>query len=186
MKEANWTRISRLLSYLLRHRPDAVGVTLDANGWVNLDQFVAACNIHGFELTRKWILEVVRTDDKQRFALSEDGQSIRANQGHSVEVDLAYEEREPPEVLFHGTASYLVEVIMAEGLKKITRHHVHLSADPEMAERVGRRRGIPVVLRVLAAQMAADGCKFYLSANNVWLTDYVAPNYLVIPTHDLC
>lgn len=170
-------KTSKFLSFVLRHKPEAIGLTLDHNGWVELDLLIerAASEI---SLDRMLIAEVIRTSDKQRFALSDDGERIRANQGHSVRVDLQLEAKEPPAVLFHGTATRFLESILAEGLRPGQRQHVHLSAQRETAVDVGRRHGKPVVLQVAADRMHAEGFQFFLSKNGVWLTDKVPSGYL--------
>ncbi len=169
--------ISKTLSYWLRHRPDAGGLTLDANGWTSVDAVLASLmREHKADWDR--LAEVVETNDKQRFEFSADLEQIRARQGHSVEVDLALEPLSPPDVLYHGTVARFVDVIRAEGLKKMRRHHVHLSGDPETANKVGARRGAPVILIVDAAAMARDGHVFFRSSNGVWLTEAVPAQYL--------
>ena len=170
-------KTSKFLSFVLRHKPEAIGLDLDVNGWVALDLLIekAAGEI---ALNRSLIEEVVRTSEKQRFALSEDGERIRANQGHSVKVDLQLEPKEPPAVLYHGTATRFLDSILAEGLRPGQRHHVHLSADEETAVAVGKRHGKPVVLKIASAEMQAQGFLFFLSENGVWLTDRVPPAYL--------
>jgi putative RNA 2'-phosphotransferase len=169
--------ISKTLSYWLRRRPDAGGLTLDANGWTGADAVLAALmREHGADWDR--LVAVVETNDKQRFEFSSDLEQIRARQGHSVEVDLALEPLSPPDTLFHGTVAKFLDAIRADGLKRMSRHHVHLSKDEETATRVGARRGRPVILTVDAAAMARDGHFFYRSSNGVWLTDVVPPPYL--------
>ena len=163
---------SRFLSLVLRHRPDLIGLPLDDAGWAEIDALVRLSQGHR-PLTRALIETVVATSDKQRFAISADGLRIRANQGHSIDVDLALDVVAPPEHLYHGTAARFVEAIRREGLSRRDRHHVHLSADVETATRVGARHGKPVVLVVRAAGMAAAGHVFHRSANGVWLTDAV-------------
>lgn len=163
---------SRFLSLVLRHRPDLIGLSLDNAGWAQIDALVALSQSHR-PLTRALIETVVAISDKQRFAISEDGLRIRANQGHSIDVDLALEAVAPPIHLYHGTATRFVEAIRREGLSRRSRHHVHLSADVDTAQRVGARHGRPVVLVVRAAEMAAAGRVFHRSANGVWLTDAV-------------
>ena len=169
-------RVGKRLSYVLRHHPDSVGLTLDEHGWVAVDDLLAA-----LRLTRAELEDVVGCNDKQRFALDETGTRIRASQGHSVPVDLGYTPAVPPDVLFHGTVERFLPAILAEGLRPGNRHAVHLSADRETAERVGARRGRPVVLRVDAAAMAGDGAAFTRSANGVWLVAAVPPRYLTRP-----
>ena len=169
---------SKFLSLVLRHRPEAIGITLDGAGWVAVDTLLAQCRAHDRELTREALQEIVATSPKQRFMLSDDGARIRANQGHSVPVALGYAQAVPPELLFHGTVATKLAAIRTTGLRKMARHHVHLSPDIATARAVGRRRGRPVILRVAAGRMYADGHVFYLSANGVWLTDEVPPSYL--------
>jgi putative RNA 2'-phosphotransferase len=168
---------SRFLSLVLRHRPDLIGLPLDDAGWAEIDALVRLSQGHR-PLTRALIETVVATSDKQRFAISADGLRIRANQGHSIAVDLALEMVAPPAHLYHGTAARFVEAIRREGLSRRSRHHVHLSADVETATRVGARHGKPVVLIVRAAEMAAAGHVFHRSANGVWLTDAVPAAFI--------
>lgn len=174
----NEVKISKFLSLVLRHQPQMIGLMLDSAGWVNVDELLTACNVNGFSLTREMLDAIVRNNDKQRFAFSEDGLRIRASQGHSVEVELAYEPAVPLPILYHGTVDRFLVSIRANGLVKGNRHHVHLSAEVKTAEIVGNRRGKAVVLEVLAAQMHDNGHAFFLSANGVWLTDHVPPAYL--------
>jgi putative RNA 2'-phosphotransferase len=169
---------SKLLSFILRHRPDSVGLALDANGWAAVDVLLACLQASGHTVDRAVLERVVARNDKQRFAFSDDGTRIRASQGHSVAVDLALEPATPPALLYHGTASRFLKSILASGLRASGRHHVHLSADIETARRVGARHGFPVVLRVDARRMQADGIVFYRSDNGVWLTAVVLPRYL--------
>lgn len=170
--------LSKLLSFLLRHDPKAFGLELDAAGWVGLDALLAALAANGREATRDEVLEVVRTSDKQRFALSAHATRIRANQGHSASVELGYEPAEPPEILFHGTVARVVEAIRREGLLPGKRQHVHLSETIDQAERVGARRGRPVVLSVRARSLSVTGHAFYLAPNGVWLTERVPPEFI--------
>jgi putative RNA 2'-phosphotransferase len=171
-------RVSKRLSFVLRHRPDSIGLSLDPAGWVDVDELLAALARSGLRLTRAELETVVAGNDKQRFAFDESGTRIRASQGHSVPVVLGYRTATPPDVLFHGTVQRFLPAILAEGLRPGNRHAVHLSPDVETATTVGGRRGRPVVLRVDAAAMAADGCLFAVSANGVWLTDAVPARYL--------
>ena len=163
---------------MLRHAPGSVGLRLDEAGWAHVDDLLAALRAHGMTLTREQLAETVATSDKQRFALDPAGQRIRANQGHSVPVDLGLLPQAPPAVLFHGTVASALPGIRAQGLTRRRRHHVHLSADVATARAVGGRHGRPVVLQVDAAAMAAAGAVFYRSANVVWLVDGVPPRYL--------
>lgn len=172
------TRVSKYLSLHLRHRPEALGLTLGPGGWVPVEELLAASARRGFVISREELERVVAESDKQRFAFDEGRTRIRANQGHSVAVDLELEELAPPPVLYHGTGERTVPAILAEGLRKMQRHHVHLSADVDTARKVGARHGRPVVFAVDAAGMARDGHVFYRSANGVWLTESVPAQYL--------
>ena len=169
---------SRFLSLVLRHEPEAAGVALDEAGWVAVDELLAGCARAGVPITGDELREIVRTSDKQRFALSDDGARIRANQGHSVEVELGYASAEPPAVLWHGTAEKHVGSIRTQGVHKGARHHVHLSETRETAVAVGRRHGKLVLLRIDAAGMHAAGLAFFRTPNGVWLTDHVPVEYL--------
>ena len=171
-------RLSKFLSLILRHQPEVVGVELDESGWVEVDVLLAALNAHGKAATREMLEHVVSTSDKQRFALSDDGLWIRANQGHSVEVELGYQPAEPPELLYHGTPEKFVASITASGLNRGQRHHVHLSPTEETARAVGSRRGKPVILRIRAHEMHAAGHAFYQTPNGVWLTEHVPPQLI--------
>jgi putative RNA 2'-phosphotransferase len=173
--------ISKFLSLVLRHKPQAIGITLDAEGWVAVDELLAAAGRHGQAITRQQLQEVVATNDKKRFSFSPDGQRIRANQGHSVDVDLGLAPCNPPELLYHGTVRRFLDSIRAKGLLRGSRRHVHLSLDQETAARVGQRRGRPVVLVIEAGRMHRDGHPFYQSENGVWLTEAVPPEYLRFP-----
>ena len=178
MEKERATRISKYLSLVLRHNPAAAGVTLDAEGWVSVEDLLAGAALHGNSFTRVELEEVVHSSDKQRFILSLDAQRIRANQGHSVSVDLGLTPETPPEVLYHGTVERFLSSIMAMGLAKGSRHHVHLSPDVATATRVGSRRGKPVILRIAAESMHSAGYQFFCSANGVWLTERVPPEYI--------
>jgi putative RNA 2'-phosphotransferase len=175
------TALSKFLSFVLRHEPQAIGITLDGAGWVAIDELLARCQAHGKRISRETLQTIVATSPKRRFAISDDGCRIRANQGHSVEVELGYEAAVPPDVLFHGTVAAALDAIRREGLRKMQRHHVHLSPDEATARVVAVRRGAPVILRVAAATMHADGHAFYLSANGVWLVEHVPPRYIDFP-----
>lgn len=178
MDEKDRTAVSKFLSYVLRHDPAAVGIALDGGGWVAVDALLDACAKHGRPLSRGELDEVVATSSKQRFALSECGERIRANQGHSTAVELGYEPAEPPDVLFHGTVARLVPSIRDEGLQRMARHHVHLSPDEATARAVGGRRGKPVILRIDARAMREAGHVFLVTPNGVWLTDSVPPSFI--------
>jgi RNA:NAD 2''-phosphotransferase len=176
----NPTKLSKFLSLVLRHDPASIGITLDPQGWVDCSDLIAASIAHGMPIDQQTLVTIVRDSDKKRFALSEDGRRIRANQGHSVAVDLELAARTPPDELFHGTVAKYLDPIFRDGLKKGERHHVHLSPDRGTAIRVGERRGNPTILRIKAAEMAAAGFEFYRSANGVWLTDHVPPQFIEI------
>lgn len=178
MDKERLVKVSKYLSKHLRHEPEALGLELAPGGWVGVDELLAACARRGFRVSRLELEEVVAGSDKQRFAFDEAGARIRANQGHSVEVDLQLAPATPPAVLYHGTGERTVETILAGGLNRMSRHHVHLSADAETARRVGGRHGRPAVFEVDAARMAADGHEFYVSANGVWLVERVPAEYL--------
>jgi putative RNA 2'-phosphotransferase len=178
MERKRLVKVSRYLSRHLRHQPERLGISLQAGGWVEVDELLAACAAHSFAVSREELQEAVERNDKRRFSFDASGTRIRANQGHSVEIDLGLEPTEPPAVLFHGTAQARLDAILGEGLHKMGRHHVHLSADAETATRVGARSGKPVVLEVAAARMAADDHDFFVTANGVWLTDAVPPDFL--------
>jgi putative RNA 2'-phosphotransferase len=169
---------SKFMSLVLRHQPDIIGLTLDANGWAEIDDLIRLSQAQ-HPLDRALIEYVVATNNKQRFAISDDGQRIRARQGHSIDVDLGFAPRVPSDWLFHGTATRFLDSIRREGLSKQRRQHVHLSADADTAKAVGSRHGAPVVLRIRAGAMAAAGYAFYRSDNGVWLTDAVPVDFIV-------
>ncbi len=171
------TDISKYMSYILRHRPDTIGITLDEHGWADVEELIAGiAKLYKFD--RTMLEEIVRTDEKQRYSFNEDNTLIRANQGHSIPVDVELEEKEPPEILYHGTGEKFVASIDAAGLIPKSRLYVHLSSDYDTAVNVGSRHGKPVVYEVHAGQMFRDGYKFYLSVNKVWLTKEVPVKYL--------
>lgn len=170
-------KVSKFLSYVLRHCPEDIGLTLDSEGWASVQELVKKSPFK-LNLTQELIEKVVITNDKKRFKLSDDGLSIRANQGHSVNVDLKLREQEPPVKLYHGTASRFLDSIKLKGLKSGQRHHVHLSTNLATAKAVGQRYGKPIILKIDARKMYKQGHKFFLSINNVWLTDFVPPKFL--------
>lgn len=173
--------LSKRLSKALRHRPDTLGLTLDPAGWVSIEAVLAGFAARGLTITRDDLDEIVRTSDKQRFAMSDDGCSIRAHQGHSVEVELGHPVVEPPPELFHGTVARFVESIRTNGLERGSRHHVHLSENVDTATRVGARRGKAVILRIDARRMARQGFVFHRTPNGVWLTEHVPAEFIAFP-----
>lgn len=175
---ADPVQLSKFLSFVLRHKPDAIGLVLDVQGWAGIDDLIAKGNAAGTRFDRDELLHVVASSDKKRFSLSPDGLRIRAAQGHSVTVELGLAPQQPPPMLYHGTAARFVEAILADGLKPQSRRQVHLSLDEITAHRVGRRHGEPVVFKVDAVRMHAQGFKFYVADNGVWLTDTVPPEFL--------
>lgn len=169
---------SKFLSLVLRHSPQTIGLKLDSGGWAQTDELLACMARSGRRMSLAQLQAVVAGNSKQRFAFSEDGLRIRANQGHSIAVELELTPQQPPAELFHGTATRFLDAIFQQGLTRQSRHHVHLSASVETASAVGRRHGKLALLRVDAARMAADGHVFYQSDNGVWLTDAVPVTYL--------
>ena len=179
MNESRKKRISKRMSLVLRHRPDSIGLVLEDGGWLNVDTLIEAFKKHGLPVDRSMIAEVVSTNDKQRFEFDEAAERIRARQGHSLDVALGYKPQVPPAVLLHGTAESNVASIMANGIHKAKRHAVHLSTNAATMRAVGGRHGKPVLVEIDAEAMHAAGFQFYLTANDVWLTDAVPPEYLV-------
>ena len=179
MDERRTVKVSKYLSKHLRHQPERIGLTLDAQGWVPIAELLQAAARHHFPISRAELDHVVAANDKQRFAVVDD--RIRASQGHTVAVDLDLPVAEPPAYLYHGTVGRTLDTIRAEGLRPMNRTHVHLSPDRETATRVGARRGRPVVLSVDAGAMHRAGHTFWVSANGVWLTDAVPAEYLRLP-----
>jgi putative RNA 2'-phosphotransferase len=171
-------QLSKFLSFVLRHKPAAIGLTLSQDGWVDIVDLIDKANAAGTRFERDDLLRVVATSDKKRFSVSQDGSRIRAAQGHSVSVELGLQPQEPPAVLYHGTATRFLESIRSSGLKPQARQQVHLSSDEVTAQRVGQRHGKPIVLKVDARAMHATGFRFYLADNGVWLTDEVPPRFL--------
>ena len=173
------TKTSRFLSLILRHQPEVIGITLDEHGWANIDELIDGINQSGkYHIDMEILEEIVRTDNKQRYTISEDKRLIRANQGHSISVDVELEEKEPPEILFHGTATRFVDSINKQGLLPQSRLYVHLSKDTATAKNVGSRHGKPFIYAVKSGEMYREGYKFYLSANGVWLTKEVPAKFL--------
>ena len=178
MDRGGLKKVSKMMSYVLRHRPDEVGIELGGGGWIEIKTLLAALGKSGTSVTRELFDRVVSENDKQRFEISDDGLRVRARQGHSVAVDLGYEPADPPSVLYHGTATRFLDSILASGLVKGERHHVHLSTDKQTMLAVAIRHGKPVMLEIDSAKMQADGYAFYVTGNHVWLTDHVPTAYL--------
>ncbi|MEU8382392.1 RNA 2'-phosphotransferase [Streptosporangium sp. NPDC048865] len=179
MDDKRLVRVSKYLSKHLRHQPERIGLVLDPHGWADVDTLLAAAARNGFAITRDELAQVVAGNDKRRFTVEDD--RIRANQGHTIGVDLDLSPAEPPEVLFHGTVEAYVGAIRVEGLRPMARHAVHLSSDRETAVRVGARRGRPVVLVVRSGEMHRAGHEFRISANGVWLAAHVPPAHISFP-----
>lgn len=177
MSKSNLTTASKFLSLILRHKPDAINLTLDAEGWALISELIDKAKPQ-IALSKGLIEQIVSTSDKQRFKISDDGLMIRANQGHSVKVDLKLSPKQPPTVLYHGTATRFLDSIKQNGLKPGQRHHVHLSTDVDTAAAVGKRYGKVIILEINAEAMHKQGCRFFLSDNKVWLVDHVPPQYL--------
>ena len=169
----NLTNISKYISLILRHKPEEIGITLDEHGWANVEEL-----INGIHIDMSTLEQIVATDDKQRYSFNEDKTLIRANQGHSIPVDVELEEKEPPKYLWHGTGIKYLDSIYANGLIPKSRLYVHLSSDVPTAVTVGKRHGDLAVLGINTAKMYEDGYKFYLSKNGVWLTKHVPASYL--------
>jgi putative RNA 2'-phosphotransferase len=176
--EQELKHISKFISLVLRHRPELIDLTLDEQGWADVDELINKASAKGTTIDREILETIVTTNDKQRFAFNEDKTKIRANQGHSIAIDLHLQPKVPPAILYHGTAEQYLNGIINIGLKKKTRQHVHLSANIETAKAVGSRHGKPIILTIDALKMHQDGYIFYLSDNKVWLTDNVPTIYI--------
>ena len=167
------TKLSKRLALILRHKPESAGIKLDNNGWAKTDDILRALNIN------MTILETIVINDKKgRYAFDDSKQRIRAVQGHSVNIDLGLSPLTPPDILYHGTGSKSVDIILKDGIKKMSRQYVHLSSNINTAIQVGSRHGKAFILQIDTKQMAQDGCLFYQAENGVWLTDYVATKYI--------
>ncbi|MEZ6056077.1 MAG: RNA 2'-phosphotransferase [Planctomycetaceae bacterium] len=176
------TRTSQYLSLILRHNPGMIGLELDPNGWADIEALLRGAATQGRVISRELLDRVVEENSKRRFAISEDGTRIRANQGHSIDVDLQLQPRQPPAILYHGTAIRFLDSIRRTGLQPQSRQHVHLSIDQETATKVGQRHGKPAILVVEAQRMVEQGSLFYLSENEVWLTNIVPPAFITFPS----
>ena len=181
MKHQELTSLSKYLSLILRHRPEVANIQLDENGWTSVAELLNQLKAKRKAIDKSTLEAIVENDNKQRYAFSEDGLYIRANQGHSVKIDLGYEAMTPPDILYHGTADKFISNIRKEGLKKRTRHHVHLSAELSTAKSVGSRHGTLVVLIIKTKEMHQAGYDFFQSDNGVWLTDNIPPAFIDFP-----
>lgn len=169
---------SVFISLILRHKPEVINIELDNRGYANVDELITGINNTGRKIDFEILEEIVKTDNKSRYSFNEDKTKIRANQGHSVKVDVELKESIPPKVLYHGTATKFYDSIMKKGLIKGSRLYVHLSKDIETASKVGLRHGELVLLKINSEEMYRDGYKFYVSKNEVWLTDFVPKKYI--------
>lgn len=173
-------KLSVFISLILRHKPETIGIQLDEHGWANVNELISGISSTGRKINMEILEEIVRTDNKQRYSFNEDKTLIRANQGHSIPVDVELKEQQPPQILYHGTASRFLDSIMQDGLKPMSRLYIHLSSDMETAMKVGKRHGEPVVLKINSEEMCNDGIKFYLSENGVWLVKSVDKKYIML------
>lgn len=171
--------IGKFISLILRHKPNAIGITLDQNGWANTQDLLNGLNVAGKKVDIEQLINIVNTDNKRRFSFNSDKSKIRANQGHSIPVNLGLLELVPPTILYHGTSEKFIESIKQNGIQKRSRQYVHLSSNIETAVAVGKRHGNPIVLKINTEQMFLDGYKFYLSENGVWLTDNIPYQYVL-------
>lgn len=178
MEESKKKSLGKFLSLILRHEPSKIGLILDGNGWADVEELIQKCSKRSLVFTKADLNEIVETNEKQRYSYSDCGLKIRANQGHSINVDVQLDEAIPPAYLYHGTADRFVGAIKETGVKKMSRQHVHLSADKETAVKVGSRHGKVCVLTILSGQMYEDGLVFYKSVNGVWLTEFVDVKYI--------
>ncbi len=180
MLSANETiHLSKLLSYILRHKPEEYGIVLYENSYTNVDELITKLNAHNENFSFEILQHIVTTNSKKRFAFNDDLTKIRASQGHSVNVELGYTEQQPPEILYHGTVEKFLLSILKDGLQKMQRHHVHLSAEEITATKVGERRGKPIILEIKSSKMFAVGYKFYLSDNGIWLTEHIPVTFII-------
>ena len=179
-KEIN--NLSKFLSLILRHKPETIGIELDENGWINTDLLLAKSIQHNYKIDLETLKIIVETNNKKRFSFSDDFAKIRANQGHSLDIELGYLPTKPPRILYHGTAEKNLNSILLHGLEKRDRHHVHLSQDIETAINVGKRHGKPIVLEILSEKMYNNKFDFFLSENGIWLVEKVPTIYI----NELC
>ena len=171
-------RLSVFISLILRHKPNVIGITLDEHGWANVKELIDGINASGRNINMEMLDEIVRTDNKGRYSFNDTKELIRANQGHSIKVNVELKEAKPPDILYHGTATKSLDNIKRQGVRSMSRLYVHLSKDFDTAVNVGSRHGKCAVLVVDAKRMSDDGQKFYLSENGVWLTKYIDWKYI--------
>lgn len=172
-------KLSIFISLVLKHKPETIGIQLDEHGWADVNELIEGINNTGRCINKELLEEIVKSDQKNRYSFSEDKMLIRANQGHSIPVDVELEEQVPPNILYHGTAKKVQDIIMQQGIKSMSRLYVHLSTDYKTAREVGNRHGDPVVLKIAASEVYATGIKFYLSVNGIWLTKYVDKRFII-------
>ena len=184
MNHEQETKYSKFISLILRHKPETIGIKLDEHGWADVKELLDGINYTGRNITFSDLVYIVDHDNKQRYSFNEDKTKIRANQGHSIKVDVELEERIPQDILYHGTSLKSVDSIIKYGLKKMDRLYVHLSDNFNKAKAVGERHGTPIVFSINSKQMVYDGYIFYLSKNGVWLIDEVPPKYLTLVNSD--
>lgn len=178
MNKKQLDKTSKFISLILRHKPEVMGIKLDNHGWAKVSDLLSGLHNSGYDISLSDLEYIVQTDNKQRYSFDENKEYIRANQGHSIDVDVELEEKQPPDVLYHGTSTRSAQSIKVDGIKHMSRLYVHLSQCYKIAENVGSRHGEPVVLTIDTKRMYNDGIKFYLSKNGVWLTEYVDTKYI--------
>ncbi len=178
MNEKQYTKLSKFLSLILRHQPEVIGLSLNSNGWADVNELISKLTSSGKQIDFETLENVVETDNKKRYRFNDDKSKIRANQGHSLNIDLGYEPKVPPRILYHGTGQKYEDSILKTGIEKRDRHHVHLSTDIETAKNVGQRHGKPIIFEILAEAMYNDGYEFFVSENGVWLTHNIPVKYL--------
>lgn len=174
----DYVNLSKFLSLILRHKPEVIGIELDQHGWANVEELIRKVNRKGYQIDGSQLDDIVKKDDKQRYTYNEERTKIRANQGHSLSVDVGLQQLKPPSQLYHGTVERYLKAIKKEGLRPMSRQYVHLSEEIETATKVGQRRGRPVLLKINALAMYLAGHKFYQSKNGVWLCDFVPAKYI--------
>lgn len=174
----DFVKMGKYISLILRHKPEIINLKIDEHGWANVDELLKGINNSGRYISKEMLNMIVETNDKKRYQYNNDHTKIRANQGHSIRVDVELHEKVPPDVLYHGTAQEYLDKIRKSGIRKMNRLYVHLSKDMETAMRVGKRHGQPIVLIINTKAMINDGYKFYYSNNGVWLCDDIAYSYI--------